>query len=585
MTISFGREICGDLEQSQQREWLVTNGIGGYASGTISGLVTRGYHGLLVAALKPPLERTLLVTKLDETGRYGPDSLALATNRWGSGTVDPRGFCYIQQFDLDGTMPVWQYAFADALLEKRIWMEPGANTTYVCYTLLRGSLPLTLTLKALVNYRGYHSRTQAGDWRMGVEAIEQGAKVTAFAGAQPVYLLSDRCAVTLTNQWYRGFELAGERDRGLDDLDDNLYAASFSASLQGGESLTWVASTATHPSLDSGAALQRYQAHGQQVLKDWDNAHPAAKPPDWITQLVLAADQFVVDRPLPDHPEGKTIIAGYHWFTDWGRDTMISLPGLTLATGRSAIAREILSTFANYISKGMLPNHFPDGGNPLTDGDYNTVDATLWYIEAIRQYVLSTGDETFLVQLFPVLQEIIEWHQKGTRYNIHLDSSDGLLYAGETGVQLTWMDAKVGDWVVTPRIGKPIEISALWYAALRSMADFAQRLGKPTADYQQMAEATQQGFQRFWSQADGYCFDVLDTPIGNDASLRPNQLFHISLCFSAGYPALLDLNQQKQMLTLCAQQLLTSHGLRSLSGNDPRYQGFYGGDQTHRDGA
>jgi predicted glycogen debranching enzyme len=264
---------------------------------------------------------------------------------------------------------------------------------------------------------------------------------------------------------------------------------------------------------------------------------------------------------------------------------MISLPGLTLTTGRPEVARSILRTFAQYVSQGMLPNRFPDDGNPLTEGAYNTVDATLWYLEAIRQYVASTGDEAFLSQIFPVLQDIIDWHQKGTRYNIHLDPSDGLLYAGELGVQLTWMDAKVGNWVVTPRMGKPIEISALWYAGLRSMADFAQRLGKPATDYQQMAAATEKGFQRFWSEAHGYCFDVLDTPTGNDAALRPNQLFPISLCFSAGYPTLLNRDQQKQVLTVCAQHLLTSHGLRSLSPDDPQYKGFYGGDQTHRDGA
>ncbi len=585
MTISFGREICGDLEQAQQREWLVTNGIGGYASGTIAGLVTRGYHGLLVAALKPPLERTLLVTKLDERGQYGSVSLALGTNRWATGTVDPQGYWDIEQFYLEATVPVWHYVFADALLEKRVWMEPGANTTYVRYSLLRGQLPLTLTLKTLVNYRSYHSRTKAGNWQMHLAAIDQGIQVTAFEGARPFYLFTDRGQATIAHEWYRGFELVAERDRGLDDLDDNLFAASFAATLQPGESLTWIASTQPTPSLDSTAALQRYQTRTQQLLTTWDQTHPAiaTQSPAWIQQLVLAADQFIVDRPLPDHPNGKSVIAGYHWFADWGRDTMISLPGLTLVTGRPGIAREILSTFAQYVSQGMLPNRFPDDGNPLTDADYNTVDATLWYIEAIRQYIDLTQDEALLKQLFPVLQEIITWHQKGTRYNIHLDTSDGLLYAGDAGVQLTWMDAKIGNWVVTPRTGKPIEISALWYTALRSIARFADQLGQSADQYNQMAEATLKGFQRFWNAQRGYCFDVLDTPSGNDASLRPNQLFAISICTSAGYPALLTLDQQKQVLAICGQQLLTSHGLRSLAPSDPHYQGFYGGDQNHRD--
>jgi predicted glycogen debranching enzyme len=585
--VSFGREICGDLEQAQQREWLVTNGIGGYASGTIAGLVTRGYHGLLVAALKPPLDRTLLVTKLDEVGQYGTTSLSLGTNRWATGTVDPQGYWNIERFYLDGTMPVWEYAFYDALLEKRLWMEPGENTTYLQYSLLRGSLPLTLTLKSLVNYRGYHSRTRAGNWQMQVEQVDRGVQVTAFEGAHPFFLLTDQGQATITNEWYRGFELIAERDRGLYDLDDNLFAASFSTTLHPEESFTWVATTQPNPSLNGATALQRYQKHTQHTVDTWRVAYPeiAPKVPAWITQLVLAADQFIVDRPLPGHPKGKSVIAGYHWFADWGRDTMISLPGLTLTTNRANIAREILSTFANYISQGMLPNRFPDDGNPLTDTDYNTVDATLWYIEAIRQYINVTGDEAFLSQLFPTLQEIIECHQKGTRFNIHLDTSDGLLYAGEAGVQLTWMDARVGDRVITPRIGKPIEISALWYAALRSMTQFAHRLGKPAAGYHQMAEATQKGFQRFWSAGHAYCFDVLDTPSGNDASLRPNQLFAIAVPFSSSYPTLLNSDQQRQVLTVCGQQLLTSHGLRSLSPNDPQYQGFYGGDQSHRDGA
>jgi predicted glycogen debranching enzyme len=573
MTIAFGREICGDLEQAQQREWLVTNGIGGYASGTIAGLVTRGYHGLLVAALKPLLERTLLVTKLDEMGQYGSVSLALATNRWATGTVDPQGYWDIEQFYLEGTVPVWHYVFADALLEKRVWMEPGANTTYVRYSLLRGQWPLTLTLKALVNYRSYHSRTKAGNWQMHLESLDRGIRVTAFEGARPFYLLTDRGQVTIAHEWYRGFELAAERDRGLNDLDDNLFAASFSATLQAGESLTWIASTQPTASLDSPAALQRYQTRTQKLLDTWEKAHPAiaTQTPAWIQQLVLAADQFIVDRPLPGHPNGKSVIAGYHWFADWGRDTMISLPGLTLVTGRAGIAREILSTFAQYISQRMLPNRFPDDGNPLTDADYNTVDATLWYIEAIRQYIYLTRDEALLKQLFPVLQEIITWHQKGTRYNIHLDTTDGLLYAGEAGVQLTWMDAKIGNWVVTPRTGKPIEISALWYAALRSMAWFADQLGQSADQYNQMAEATLKGFQRFWNSQQGYCFDVLDTPSGNDASLRPNQLFAISICAAAEYPALLTANQQKRVLFICGQQLLTSYGLRSLAPTDPHY--------------
>lgn len=587
MTIAFGREICGDLASAQQREWLVTNGIGGYASGTIAGLPTRGYHGLLVAALKPPLDRTLLVAHLDEQANYGELSLPLSTTRWADGTVAPTGYEQLEQFWLDGTVPVWQFAIADALLEKRIWMEPKANTTYVSYRLLRGSLPLQLTAKTLVNYRSYHSRTQANDWRMDLQPVDRGLKVTAFAEATPFYLFATQGTWSIDHEWYRGFELAVEAERGLSDRDDNLLVGSCHLRLEPGETVCLIASTEAKPDFEAAASLQRYQDQAQTRLQQWHNAQPdlTSQAPAWIRQLVLAADQFVVDRPLPNHPDGKSLLAGYHWFADWGRDTMISLPGLTLATGRLDLAREILMTFAQFVSQGMLPNRFPDDGNPLTDADYNTVDATLWYVEAVRQYWDRTGDKTLLTTIFPVLQSIIHWHQQGTRFNIRLDPHDGLIAAGTAGVQLTWMDAKVGDWVVTPRIGKPIEINALWYAALRSLAHFARCLGQPSTDYDQMAEATLKGFQRFWQADRGYCFDVLDSLTGADPSLRPNQLLAISLGFDRDQPSLLTPDQQKQVVTICGQQLLTSVGLRSLAPHQPQYQGHYGGDQTQRDSA
>jgi predicted glycogen debranching enzyme len=285
-----------------------------------------------------------------------------------------------------------------------------------------------------------------------------------------------------------------------------------------------------------------------------------------------------MDRPEFDN--GKTIIAGYHWFSDWGRDTMISLPGLTLATGRPEIARSILLTFAQYLDRGMLPNRFPDvGENP----EYNTVDATLWYFEAIRAYHAVTCDDRLLNQLFPALEEIIDWHCKGTRYNIHLDS-DGLLYAGESGVQLTWMDAKVGNWVVTPRIGKPVEINALWYCALTTMSAIAQRIGKPYLHYENLAERARIGFQQFWNDSKGYCYDVInvngdDGLNGNDDTLRPNQIFAVSLPITP----LLTSIQQKSIVDTCGRSLLTSYGLRSLSPDRANYCGHYGGDSYHRD--
>ncbi|MEH2348121.1 MAG: amylo-alpha-1,6-glucosidase [Nostoc sp.] len=550
---------------------IAANGIGGYASGTVAGILTRRYHGLLVAALKPPLMRTVLLAKLDETALYDGRNYSLGSNVWNGGAVNPHGYRHIESFELEGTIPTWRFACADALLEKRVWMQPGSNTTYVQYYLHRATQPLVLKLKALVNYRDYHGNTDGRGWQMNIDAIEHGIRVTAFEGATPLYLLSDRSHASPAHEWYYGFDLARERDRGLSDREDHLHAATFDTTLQPGESLTFVASTERHPELNGNITLDLRRSSDQKLLGFWkDN-----QAPDWVQQLVLAADQFIVSRPLPDEPNGKTIIAGYHWFSDWGRDTMISLPGLTISVGRPELARPVLRTFARYVNQGMLPNRFPDVGEAP---EYNTVDATLWYFEAIRAYYEATKDDELLTELFPVLAEIIDWHRQGTRYNIHLDPNDGLLYAGETGVQLTWMDAKVGDWVVTPRIGKPIEVNALWCNSLGTMASLARKLGKPYQEYEQLQELAITGFQRFWNDAVGYCYDVLDGTEGHDDSLRPNQIFAVSLPQSPLTPV-----QQRGVVESCGRSLLTSHGLRSLDPNHPKYQGHYGGDGLQRD--
>jgi predicted glycogen debranching enzyme len=581
MAIIFGREICSNLEIAQSREWLVTNGLGSYASGSITGTLTRGYHGLFVAALEPPLGRTVMLSKLDETCIYGNSSYPLFVNRWSRGVVDPTGQMQLESFYLDGTVPIWHYTCADALLEKRIWMEHGQQTTYIRYTLLRGSAPIGLSLKALVNYRDYHSRTQTGNWSMKVTSIPQGIAVSAYEGAKALYLLSDRGSTVPVNQWNNHFLLIAEQERGLEALDDNLHAATFEATLQVEESLTLVASLDPALEIDGNASLKAQQDFEASLLSTWQAAQEKAKnAPGWIRQLVLAADQFVVNRSLPTEAEGKTIIAGYHWFGDWGRDTMIALPGLTLTTGRYEIARSVLRTFSRYVNQGMLPNRFPDDGSAPSDGEYNTVDATLWYFEAIRQYIDATDDEAFLSELFPVLAEIIDWHRRGTRYNIHVDPEDGLLYAGQAGVQLTWMDAKVGDWVVTPRIGKPVEINALWFNALHSMSAFSRRLGKSAQEYDILATLVQNGFRRFWNPELGYCYDVLDTSEGNDPSLRPNQIFAVSLPQSPLNP-----KEQRGVVDACSRALLTSYGLRSLTPGHPEYQGRYSGSPLQRDGA
>lgn len=579
MTIQFGHAICGELQTATTREWLVTNGIGGYASGTVSGMLTRCYHGLLIAALKPPLERTLLLSKLDETVTYGEQTFAIATNRWTSGTVSPEGYQLIEHFQLEGTIPCWTYACADALLEKRIWMQPRANTTYIRYTLRRGSGPVTLSIKALVNYRDHHGNTHSNGWRMQVLSHSTGVCVKAFPEAVPFYMLADRGSATAEHHWYQGFDLATERFRGLTDREDHLHTVTFTVALQPGETYTLVATTDSHTSLDGKTAISERQTYEQNLLKYWT---PRQTSPDWIEQLVLAADQFIVDRPLPEDPEGKTVIAGYPWFGDWGRDTMISLPGLTIAAGRPELARKIISTFTRYLDHGMLPNVFPEVGE---QPQYNTVDAILWYFEAIRAYYAATQDDALIREIFPALVEVIEWHQRGTRYNIHLDD-DGLLYAGEAGAQLTWMDAKVGDWVITPRIGKPIEINALWYNALRIMAQLAQDLEQPHQNFTRLAEQAIAGCQRYWQPDKGYCADVLDGPEGDDDSLRPNQIFAVALPhLSCQWSPLLSAAQQKSVMETCSRSLLTSYGLRSLAPDHPQHAGQYGGGPMQRDSA
>ncbi len=315
------------------------------------------------------------------------------------------------------------------------------------------------------------------------------------------------------------------------------------------------------------------------ILANWNEANMllASSTPGWIQQLVLNANQFIVKRALPSDPDARSIIAGYHWFGDWGRDTMIALPGLLITTGRPDIARTVLLAFARYVDGGMLPNNFPDaGGTP----EYNTVDAALWFFEAVRQYFDATRDTETIPTLFPVLSEIIDAHLKGTRYQIHADEADGLLYGGEEGVQLTWMDARVGNKVITPRIGKPVEINALWYNALRTMATLAPVAGKSAEPFRKLTDRIQASFSKFWDEARGHCCDVIDAlGIGNDTSLRPNQIFAVSLPESPLSPS-----QQKSVVGTCARRLLTSHGLRSLAMDATGYEGHYGGSPQHRDG-
>ncbi len=585
--IDFGRKICGDLTSASAREWLVVNGIGGFACGTISGELTRRYHGLLLAALAPPLGRTLLVSKVEEVASYDGRDYALGCNRWQSGAISPQGYSYLERFYLEGTTPVFQYALGEALLEKRIFMRRGENSTYVTYRLTRGRLPLSLSIKVLANYRDYHGATQ-GDYSMQITPLKAadgrkfGLGVTAFAEAQPFYVYMPDAVATPRHDWYRGFALSVEKERGFAGHEDHLCIGEFAAELGpfANSTLTLCATTRHDADLD-GARI--YAAHEQQEQELLKRAKAEAAPAA-VQQLVLAANSFVVTRAALADVPGSTIIAGYPWFGDWGRDTMISLCGLTLCTGRHEEARNILQTFASYVDRGMLPNRFPDAPSALAAApplEYNTADATLYYFEALRAYYTATKDDALIKSLYPLLTQIMAWHKRGTRYGICV-MPDGLLYAGEAGVQLTWMDAKVGDWVVTPRRGKPVEINALYYNALHILADFAERLDQREDHTAYLAQAAkvQKSYTRFFNAQTGCLFDVLDGPSGNDASLRPNQILAVSLPHSP-----LDAAQQKAVVDACTRTLLTSHGLRSLNPDAAAYVGRYIGDVLQRDGA
>ena len=641
--IVFGADALRDPAQSLRREWLITNGLGGYASGTLATANTRRYHGLLVAALNPPVGRAVLLSKLEETLRVTDASgkiqdYALSANLY-PGATYPQGYQWLRAWNALPA-PTWQWSPSNGVtLEKKVWMAQGKNTTYIAYRLL--ALPpdctARLSLVPLLAWRDYHSEMMACDFRPAAAWYTPSAAGSADAKPGGALRLSLPPIARVTNaptdltlqlcsedgsglpdavfdaspEWYYHFQQPREQERGLDYQEDLYTPGTLSASLTVGSPLCVVATAHAERADALDTAWNALLARQTDLLQGTNGANgatgtvgtseingtsgvvalpgapspsaDAAPAPDAFgQQLTLAADQFVVQVP-----GGRaTVIAGYPWFGDWGRDTMIALPGLCLTTGRAPLARDILVSFAAFADQGMLPNRFPDVGETP---EYNTVDATLWYFVAIYRYIEATGDVDLLRQtLWSVLQDIIDWHRRGTRYNIHVDAADGLLYAGQAGVQLTWMDAKVGDWVVTPRIGKPVEINALWYCALRIMAHFATLLNDDSAPtYTQQAQAMQAAFARRFTRADGQgLYDVLDTPgegAGNaDASIRPNQIFALSLPFpvvEANAPL------AQSIIDIVRAHLLTPNGLRTLSPQHPAYRPRYEGDPLSRDGA
>lgn len=579
MPIRFGRAVCGDLPQAERREWWLANGLGGYAAGTIAGSLTRRYHGLLVAPVEPPLGRRLVFAKADATLVADGHDWPLSTNRWASGAVVPAGYDHMERFHLDGRIPAWTFAIAGRRVEARVWLEQGANTVTAAWRLHSDTDDgngVSLRVSLLVNGRDHHGTTDRHGFTPDVRADGPDRLRVVEPGGFTLTLHTPGGRIEPRRDWHADFLLPVEEERGLPPVDHHLCVGEAVFDLRPGHWVGVVGSLEAEADMDIAASLARRRAQEAAVLATADDALPdMAASPGWVRRLVLACDSFLFARPLPGVPDGQSVIAGYPWFGDWGRDTMIALPGLTLATGRADSARRILETFARLIDRGMLPNVFPGAGERA---DYNTVDAALWYVEAWRAYLDATDDVTALAGAFPVLAGLIGEHRRGTRYGIGEDPADGLLRAGEPGLQLTWMDAKIGDWVVTPRHGKPVEINALWFNALRAMAGFADRLGQPAAVYREAAERVRRSFGRFVRSCGGL-YDVIDGPDGDDASIRPNQIFAVSLPHSPLEPAV-----QARVVAECRRELLTSHGLRSLAPDHPDYRGHYRGGVWERDG-
>ncbi len=563
--ISFDANTCRDLDAALEREWLETNGLGGFASSTIAGLNTRRYHGLLVAATKPPVGRMVLLSKLEETVVIGDAKFDLSANQYPN-VIHPRGHEYQTGFRLD-PFPVFTYDARGVEIEKIVFMVQGENTTVVQYVVRRARGPLRLEIRPLIAFRDYHSTTHENAALDATVSSEPGlVSVAPYQGLPRLFLANNADSVEQGEGWYRNFEYRIEQERGLEYREDLSNPLVFGFELQQGNTATIIASTERHE------AREAMQYRTGEIVRRTAVADAAPVDDELVRTLSTAADQFIVARGTE-----QTVIAGYHWFSDWGRDTMIALPGLTLATGRFEVARSILLEFSKHVSQGMLPNRFPDEGE---QPEYNTVDATLWYFEAIRSYVEYTGDYDFVRdRLYEVLTDIIAWHVRGTRYGIHVDDA-GLLLSGLPGVQLTWMDAKIGDWVVTPRHGKAVEIQALWYNALKTMEEFAAHFRDLAGQkrFGNMATLARWSFNRlFWNESAGCLYDVVNGG-PPDASIRPNQILAVSLRHG-----MLAADRAAAVVEVVCRELLTPYGPRTLSPRDPRYVSHYGGDQLARD--
>ncbi|MDB4956886.1 MAG: glycogen debranching enzyme [Myxococcales bacterium] len=576
-------------EDSHHLEWLVTNGLGGYASGTIDGLPTRRYHGLLIAALPNPMGRVMMLNSLAVQLKM-PDTSRISIG-WVPPNLRQMRALELTDFRLEIGLPIWTYQGHGITIERRVVLSYSHNTVMIVYRLLEGG-PARIELRPAVQFRGHDEPVST--------AIPEAYPLSALgarlelAGPPPLpgmrlHLSGERTSFVIEPLSVPDLAYSTEEMRGYASRGQLFSPGRFRAELVNGTCTALFASTEPWETILTMTHDETLGAERERRRRLLDAAVPSART-DTGAELVLAADAFVV-RPAgrrEDHvraraagDEAWTIIAGYHWFTDWGRDSMISLEGLTLLTGRIAEAGSILRLFAHHIRDGLVPNMFPEGAS---EGLYHTADATMWFFHAMDRYLRVSGDRRTLIKLLPILRDVIEHHMRGTRFGIHVDPDDGLLTQGAAGYQLTWMDAKAGDWVVTPRRGKAVEINALWYNALRLMTDWLTRTGDPEGArvLHEAAERVYDSFnRRFWNEQTGYLFDVVDGENGiNDPACRPNQLFAISLPNPVLAP-----NRWKPVLETCERELLTPYGLRSLSPFHPDYKRTYRGDLLTRDAA
>ena len=584
---------ANDSERSrelQEQEWLVSNGLGGYASGTLAGALTRRYHGLLVAAYPAPLGRMVVLNRLRETVWCADGSaIELGPVDAESDAQDAGWIACLTGFHLDDGLPVWRYRIREAVLEKRIVLVHRHNAVLVVYRIVSGADTLRLTLRPELNFRPHDAllaTAPGAPYHLTAEADHY--LIRSGGSSVPELRLGVTSGTFTLEECSRQQSFPMERARGYDSTGEIWSPGYFTLELSHGSDAALRATSEPWESLSasSPAELLWQEAERRRLLV-------AAAPPEARSglpaELVLAADQFLITpvgrregsaQSPAGPPEIRSVIAGYHWFTDWGRDTMISLEGLTLATGRHDEARRILLSFASYQKYGLIPNLFPEGEN---EGVYHTADASLWFVHAVGRYLAYTGDRDTLRQILPQLREIIERHIAGTSFGIGMDHGDGLLRQGARGYQLTWMDAKVGDWVVTPRRGKAIEINALWYNALRLLSGWFAEEGDPglARRLELWAERACRSFnERFWYREGGYLYDVIDGESGDDPSLRPNQLFAIALPFPVLEPGKWD-----RVLGAVRERLLTRVGVRTLAPGHPDYQPNYQGDLRSRDAA